>query len=74
MRKPLALSHGIRLGGSPSHSHAVDARRAQAQWQAHVEAGRIGSGAGTTPEQRARHAWNERALLGRVVTPELAQS
>ncbi len=44
-------------------------------WQAHVEAGRIGSGDGSKPsltfEQRLRHMRNEVALFGRVVTPQL---
>jgi hypothetical protein len=46
-------------------------------WQAHVEAGRIGSGGGSKPsltfEQRLRHMRNEVAVFGRVVTPELGE-
>ncbi len=37
---------------------------AWAAWQAHVDHGNIGSGAGTTPEQRARHARNDLVLCG----------
>lgn len=34
------------------------------RWLEHVEAGRIGRGAGTTRAQLANHIWNERVLLG----------
>lgn len=34
------------------------------RWLAHVVAGRIDGGPGTTPTQRARHARNERILSG----------
>ena len=44
-------------------------------WAAHVEAGRIGSqagsGSGRSFEQRLRLMRNEVALFGRVMTPEL---
>ncbi|QFT78224.1 hypothetical protein [Erythrobacter sp. THAF29] len=40
---------------------ALDHRRA---WERHVDAGRIGSGPSTTPEQLARHARNELILCG----------
>ena len=44
-------------------------------WASHVEAGRIGSragsGSGRSFEQRLRLMRNEVALFGRVVTPEL---
>ncbi|MEE4155420.1 MAG: hypothetical protein V2I27_14780 [Erythrobacter sp.] len=71
MRKPLALSNGIRLAGMPTQELTDEARRAQGEWARHVDAGRIGVGAGLSAEQRARLAHNERVLLGRVVTPEL---
>jgi len=44
---------------------------AWAAWQAHVDAGRIGSKPSRTFEQRLRLMRNEVALFGRVVTPEL---
>ena len=57
---------------SASAEHHDPAWRA---WQAHVDAGRIGSragsGSGLSFENRLRHMRNEIALFGRVVTPEL---
>jgi len=44
---------------------------AWAAWQAHVEAGRIGSGRGGSMAQLRRHAHNERVVLGEVVMPDL---
>ncbi|MEO9462654.1 MAG: hypothetical protein ABJ242_07960 [Marinomonas sp.] len=36
-------------------------------WLAHVHAGRIGKGPGTTPAQRLTHARNELLLCGRIL-------
>nr|WP_298928728.1 hypothetical protein [uncultured Erythrobacter sp.] len=49
----------------PSHPRDRDAYAHQREWQAHIDAGRIGRGPSITPEQLAQIAHNERVLLGR---------
>lgn len=62
---------------SPQHpalaaNPTVSDRQYFEEWQAHVDAGRIGKGAkggaGTTPAQLLRHMRNEEVLLGRAVS------
>lgn len=66
MSKP-SPQHPDLMGGPP-----LSARVAYEEWQAHVDAGRIGKrakrGAGTTPAQLLRHMRNEEVVLGRAVS------
>lgn len=50
--------------GYPNRPGDTEARDAQREWQAHVDAGRIGSGAGMSAERLEQLARNERVLLG----------
>ncbi|MBO81889.1 hypothetical protein AAG607_13390 [Citromicrobium bathyomarinum] len=62
MSKP-SPQHPELMGGPP-----LSARKSAEEWQAHVDAGRIGKGASTTPAQLLRHMRNEEVLLGRAVS------
>ena len=62
MSKP-SPQHPDLMGGPP-HS----ARVAYEEWQAHVDAGRIGKRNAPTPAQLLRHMRNEEVLLGRAVS------
>lgn len=58
-KNPAPLPPEIPAHGDPGpHEHA-------ARWLAHVEAGRISTDPGTTPEQLLNHRRNEEVLLGR---------
>ena len=61
----------VRLGSSVPTAAPDLEDPAWRAWQRHVDAGRIGSRATRTFEQRLRLMKNEVALFGRVVTPEL---
>ncbi|MXP09829.1 hypothetical protein [Pseudoblastomonas halimionae] len=55
--------HPDLMGGPP-----LSARVAYEEWQAHVDAGRIGKRPSTTPAQLLRIMRNEQVLLGRAVS------
>ncbi|MEM7689965.1 MAG: hypothetical protein AAF291_13165 [Pseudomonadota bacterium] len=65
----------VRLTANPVRDAPNGEDPAWRAWQAHVDAGRIGSragsGSGRSVEQRIKMMRNEIALFGRVVTPEL---
>jgi len=73
MPKSPAQAAGVRLG--PALHRNIDdvtyGRAAHKQWQARLELGLIGKGPNTTEAQLRRHAQNELALCGRIVTPQL---
>ncbi|MEE4539316.1 MAG: hypothetical protein V2J51_12605 [Erythrobacter sp.] len=61
----------VRLSSTVSSAMPNLEDRAWREWQAHVDAGRIGSRPRLSFENRLTHMRNEIALFGRVVTPEL---
>lgn len=65
MPKSAAERLGIPLGPTDTSSVPHPEDPAWREWLAHVDSGRIGSGAGTTRRQLANHIRNEMILLGR---------
>ena len=64
-----AKAAGIPRGAFPTCGNSAEALTAQAAWQRHVDAGRIGTRITQTPEQRIRQYGNELAVLGARVVP-----
>ena len=54
----------IAIGPNQPRLPEATAHGPWADWQRHLDAGRIGTRSEQTPEQRARHVRNERVLLG----------
>lgn len=72
MPQSAAQAAGIPRGRSPADPAMPSPKDpAWAAWQAHVDAGRIGSRPKLSFDQRLRHMRNEVALFGRVVTRAL---
>ena len=73
---PFTPARPVRVDPQPLRSSARPIRHADpawAAWQAHVDAGRIGSRPKRTFEQRLRMILQEKILFGRVVTRELEE-
>ena len=71
MPKHPAQAAGIPLNNAAFADPLHTGRDAWAEWERHVDAGRIGLRPQRTFEQRLRMMRNEVALFGRVVTREL---
>ena len=56
-----------------SAANSAEGIACQNEWQAHLDAGRIGKRAPMTFEHRLRLIQQEKAVLGRVVTRELLE-